>query len=181
MGQPVKLRDDVQITPLESGHAAEMYRWMTDPEVSSNVGLRRTPSLDATLDWIATAAGDPEVLALAILQGGRHVGNVVFDQLDRHLGKIRLSVYIGETSARGLGVASTSIYLGMARAFGRPEVQKIWLTVHEQNEAAIRTYRRLGFEIEGVLRNEFKLDGVAVNAVYMGLLRREFEAISVVR
>jgi len=44
------------------------------------------------------------------------------------------------------------------------------LTVRQANANAIALYRKLGFEIEGVMRDGIKIDGTCENVVLMGLL-----------
>ena len=48
-------------------------------------------------------------------------------------------------------------------------VTKVGLRVLGWNEPAIRLYHACGFEVEGVLRGEFLLDGVLVDDVLMAL------------
>ncbi|MGW6191911.1 GNAT family N-acetyltransferase [Bacillus cereus] len=49
------------------------------------------------------------------------------------------------------------------------EVKKIALQVLETNEKAIQLYKKLGFEVEGILKNDKKLsDGKYYNTVVMG-------------
>ena len=43
------LRADVSLVPIEPAHAENMYRWMCDPEVSDNIGLRSAPSIEKTM------------------------------------------------------------------------------------------------------------------------------------
>jgi RimJ/RimL family protein N-acetyltransferase len=50
--------------------------------------------------------------------------------------------------------------------------------VHVNNQAALKTYAKLDFKVEGVLRDEFLINGDRTDAYYMGLLRKEFEQIS---
>jgi len=56
-------------------------------------------------------------------------------------------------------------------------LHKVWLTVHVRNSRAICAYARLGFEVEGVLRDGFLLAGERLAALYMGLLRDDFLAL----
>jgi len=176
---PVRLRGDVAIGPLREEYADNMLAWMLDPAVSLSIGLTRTPTLEKTRAWIANALSDTTVLPYAALWNGRHVGNVIFDQLDRHLDSARLSIYVGCPEARGCGVGSAGMYRYLADAFPQHGLHKIWLTVHAENAVAIRTYVKLGFQVEGVLRDGFKLDGRRLPALYMGILRRELEALPV--
>lgn len=162
----------VELRPLEAAHAETMLRWMLDPDVAENVGLRSTPTLARTLDWIAKDSVD----ARAICHDGLHIGNVVLDQLDTHLETARISIYLGEASARGKGLAAEALRLALAHGFTHHHLHRIWLTVHERNAAALALYERVGFQREGVLREDFLLLGERVNAILMSILRREFEA-----
>ena len=60
----VRCRTDVSLAPLGPEHAGAMFRWMSDPQVSRNIGLRSEPSPERTSRWIANCAGrsdDPPV------------------------------------------------------------------------------------------------------------------------
>ena len=155
-----------------------MYRWMCHPAIASGVGLRSTPSLERTRAWIQHSLDDPLTSAFAIVVDQQYVGNVVLDKIDTYLKTSRLSVYIGESQARGSGVGLTGIYRALLEGFKKHDLHKVWLTVHAQNEAALRTYLKLGFKVEGVLRDEFWLAGRRVDAYYMGLLSHELETPS---
>lgn len=171
------LRRDVSIGSLELDHAPNMLAWMQDPEVGANVGLVRPPTLEYTRTWITDALSGNSVWPYAIFHAGQHVGNVIFDQRDPHLGSARLSVYVGPRESRGAGVGLTGMYLALRNAFGERDLHKVWLTVHARNSRAICAYARLGFEVEGVLRDGFMLAGERLAALYMGLLRDDFMAL----
>lgn len=175
---PIQLRPDVELTSLNSGHAAAMFEWMCDPYISRNIGLTREPSLEKTGQWIATTREDPQVRAFAILLAGCHVGNVVLDHIEQRFGTVRLSIYIGEPSARSGGVGTTAMYLALKRAFDQLDLHKVWLTVHSHNFQAISVYSRLGFVLEGIHRDEFLMDGRRFPALYMGLLKTEFHTLT---
>ncbi len=167
------MRGDISLAPLVGGHAAAMSRWMDDPEVRNNVGLRREPSLERTVAWISAAQLDPSIRPFAILCDGAHVGNVILDRIDDHLRTARLSIYIGDAHARGAGIGRAAAWLALREAFDSLGMHKVWLTVHPRNTAALKTYAALGFKTEGVLRGEFILDGERLDALYLGVLRQE--------
>ena len=174
----LRLRSDVRITPLRPEHADRMYRWMRDPVVASSIGLRSVPSPERTAAWIGNSMKDPLIRAYAVLLEEQHVGNVILDKWDTYLKTCRLSVYIGESSARRNGVGRTAVYRALAEGFTNHDLHKVWLTVHADNSGAIKTYATLGFKLEGVLREEFLLGNRRIDAHYMGILRPEFEAVS---
>lgn len=164
----------VTVEPVGPHHAAAMLRWMQDPEVAANLGLRGEPSAERTEDWIRRSTADPAIRAYAVLVDGRHVGNVVLDRIDGWLGTARLSVYMGEPDARNRGIGQAGIRAVLAEAFGPLRLHKVWLVVHVRNARAIAAYLRIGFRIEGVLRDEFLLAGQRLDVFAMGLLASEF-------
>ena len=176
---PVRLRADVTLGPVLPDCAERMLRWVSDPEVSGHVGIRQVPSLEKTLAWIENAANDASVRPFAILLGDRHVGNVVLDRIDPHLGTARFSIYIGEPDARANGVGRSAAHLALRAAFEGLQLYKVWLTVHAENTRAIQSYLRVGFRQEGVLRGEFLLNGVRLDLLYMGILASEFADVPV--
>ena len=176
---PLPIRPDVALAPLELEHAPKMFEWMCDPAVRENIGLRSDPSLERTAAWIENALRDDSIRAIAVLLAGRHVGNVVLDRIDRYLSTARFSIYIGEPSARGGGVGTSATYCAAEVGFRELGLYKIWLTVHCRNRAAIQAYKKVGFVQEGVLRGEFLLDGERLDALYMGLLKDDFEQLPV--
>ena len=164
-------RADLELRPVEQAHAETMLCWMLDLEVAENMGLRSTPTLERTREWIAKG----DACAHAIFHEGRHVGNVVLDLFDTHLQTARISIYIGEPAARGQGIASAALRMALVRSFDQLKLHRIWLTVHERNARAIALYSKLGFRQEGVLRGDFMLRGERVNAILMGMLSSEFK------
>jgi len=67
----------------------------------------------------------------------------------------------------------TNLLEGAIQWADRNEIRKITLTVVETNEKAIALYRKYGFEIEGVLREDrLHSDGKYYNTIVMGRLRR---------
>ncbi|MCU1336549.1 MAG: family N-acetyltransferase [Bryobacterales bacterium] len=66
------------------------------------------------------------------------------------------------------------MYYALGKWFLDRDLNKVWLTVHALNAPAIRAYSALGFQVEGVLRDGFLLNGERLPALYMGLLRDDF-------
>ena len=163
---------EVTLVPLRPSHAAAMVRWLSDPAVGRNLGLRAKPTLVRTRAFIKDSDNDT-VCGRAILLDGAHVGTVVLDQIDRRIGKARLYIYVGDPRARGHGVGQRAVALACAHAFGPLGLHKVWLTVHVRNAAAIRAYELAGFVLEGTHRSEFLLGDERLDEYYMGILRTD--------
>ncbi len=165
---------DVSLRPLEAADAHRMLQWMQDPSVRFNVGVRREPSLEATLEWIRHSQQNGAIEARAIVVDGRHVGNAVLDQIDRSTASARLSVYIGAASDRLGGIGRRAIALLVREAFDSLSLQKVWLTVPIDNLPAIRCYASVGFRLEGILRRQHFAGNELKDSLYMGLLREDW-------
>ena len=137
--------DSLSLCALQMAHAAAMYRWMLDPEVSRNIGLRTEPTLQKTEEWIKRASTSREFFPLAIHWNGRHIGNVIFDQIAPDGSLARLSTYLGEPDARNQGLGTQALRASIEKAFDERGLQNIWLHVHSDNQRARRVYEKLGF------------------------------------
>jgi RimJ/RimL family protein N-acetyltransferase len=164
----------VKLVPVQPKHAKSILRWLRDPIIRGNLGLRSTPTMEKTRAFIDAAPNDPSVCARAIVADGKHVGMVTIDHIERPIDKGRLHIYVGESALRGQGVGQKALQLALATAFDELRLHKVWLTVHAKNPGAIAAYVRVGFQVEGVHRDEFSLDGERVNELYMGILASEW-------
>lgn len=173
----LNLRSNISIVPLSNQHAEKTAGWVQNQTVRENIGLRSEPSLEKTVRWIEQAAKDTSISAFAIIIDEVHIGNTILDKHDVYLATARFSIYIGEQSTRRSGVGRTATYQICKYGFDKLSLHKIWLTVHSQNFSAINTYNQVGFELEGVLKEEFLLNDKRLSAFYMGLLKNDFEKL----
>ncbi|MCY1227783.1 Acetyltransferase [compost metagenome] len=75
---------------------------------------------------------------------------------------------------RGRGLARPFLREVTERFFADPAFERLELNVYTFNEAAIRTYRSLGFREEGVRRSSAKVGDVRWDTAIYGLLRNEW-------
>jgi RimJ/RimL family protein N-acetyltransferase len=108
-------------------------------------------------------------LALVAVDGGRIVGNLVFEggtrSRIRHTGELGVSV---RQAYAGKGVGRALLEMLIAWAEGSGVIRKLDLKVRADNLNAIRLYERLGWKIEGVVTRDLCVDGVYHDALYMG-------------
>jgi RimJ/RimL family protein N-acetyltransferase len=83
-----------------------------------------------------------------------------------HTGILGMGVKVEHRGA-GIGEALLRATIDGARATGFTRIE---LTVREDNERAMRLYKKLGFAHEGIKRNGFLVDDRYYNLVCMGLL-----------
>jgi RimJ/RimL family protein N-acetyltransferase len=161
---------------IERDDLQRCHAWMNDEDLRSTLAQRYPVSLAREADWIerATRGQDPSemVFAICLIQGDRHIGNCALEQIDRDNGTATLGIFIGEADCRGQGFGEETVRTLCRFGFDELRLEKIRLDVHEGN-TAIRTYERVGFRREGVLRGEIFRRGGRRDVFRMGLLKNE--------
>lgn len=79
----------------------------------------------------------------------------------------------------GKGIGEEATRLTVDYGFKRLNAHRIWLGVNEQNKGAVRCYEKVGFRLEGVLRDEIFVFGKYVNALRMGILEGEWASSAI--
>ncbi len=144
----------VRLRRMGPEDAADVVRMRGDPEVQAQLFSERPPTLDEHLRWLAEigARGDRHEFMIVERTSGRSVGTIGLSHIDARHRHAEYGVVVGEPGARGKGFASEASRLLLDYAFGALGLHRVYLHVFAHNEPALRLYRRVGFEPEGVLR-----------------------------
>jgi len=85
--------------------------------------------------------------------------------------KCELAYFIDKDYA-GKGIMSKTFPLIIDYCFAELKMNRLYLITMANNQASRKLAERCGFEVEGILRNDFRLSsGVLVDDVYYGLIR----------
>lgn len=86
------------------------------------------------------------------------------------------AIGLGERAFWGKGYGTDAMRLLLHYGFCEWNVHRMTLSVFEYNPRAIRAYEKLGFQHEGRRRATLHRGGERFDMLYMGVLRREWEA-----
>ncbi|MDH6609779.1 RimJ/RimL family protein N-acetyltransferase [Streptomyces sp. SAI-208] len=177
---PVLAGDRTVLRPFTEADAEVMAEIVQDPEVVRFTG---TPSGELTLErlrsWYGSRSAQPDRLDLAVTDRatGELVGEVVLHEWDAQARSCTFRTLIGPRG-RGRGLGSEATRLVVGHGFERLGLHRIELEVYGHNARALRVYEKAGFRVEGVRREADLRDGVWVDWVVMGLLDREWAALT---
>ncbi|MFP5022811.1 spermidine N1-acetyltransferase [Pseudonocardia phyllosphaerae] len=76
-------------------------------------------------------------------------------------------------SCQGRGLAARATAAALDYAFGVLNLHKVYLVVDVENHRAVRAYERVGFTVEGELREEYFANGRYRDAYRMAVLQRD--------
>lgn len=82
---------------------------------------------------------------------------------NRHVGFLGM-VILKEFREIGIGTAMMDY---MMRWAGQEQLEKISLSVFSTNKRAIRLYQKFGFELEGTIKRQYKIEGKYVDELFM--------------
>jgi len=164
---------------IERDDLERCHDWMNDEELRSTLAQRYPMSLAQEGDWIerTTRGQDPcrLIFAICLFEGDRHIGNCGLEGVDRDNAVATFGILIGERDCRGKGLGEEATRVLCRFGFDEVNLHKIRLDVHAGNAGAVRTYERVGFRKEGVLREEAFRRGGYIDVIRMGLLRGELK------
>lgn len=169
------LGDRCYLRPLrEADIEGNWLHWFNDPEVTS---LMIRGSFPATVEsqtafYRSVTDGSESDLVLAIVarEGGTHVGNVGLHRIDWQHRNAEFGIVIGEREFWGRGIGTEATRMICRHGFDRLNLHRIWLGVFADHAAAIRSYEKVGFKVEGTMRAEILRQGRWHDKVIMGLL-----------
>jgi ribosomal protein S18 acetylase RimI-like enzyme len=160
----------VEIVPIKQEHIEGFHRALDFVARERRyLALLEAPPPESTRAFVLynIAQGYPQ---LVVLSAGEVVGwcDVLpkSGPVHAHVGVLGVAL-LPEFRGQGLGGRLLRQTLDAARTFG---LHRVELTVRQDNRSAIALYRKIGFEIEGLMRDAIKVDDVCENVVLMALL-----------
>ena len=177
----------VSLRPLDREDAALIVPWLHDPHVTRMLGEVFIPADIQAEAEVADLierlyqGGHDYLLGIVLprLSGSdetdRLIGMTEMHHLDLHHRRASLGIVIGDKQEWGKGYGAEVTALLCEYAFSGLEMNRVWLHVDEDNERAIRAYEKVGFQREGLLRQDRYTDAGYHNTVVMAVLREEWQ------
>ncbi|MFN0042029.1 MAG: GNAT family N-acetyltransferase [Alphaproteobacteria bacterium] len=154
---------------------ARYLAWLGDPVVNA-YSRRGDGSITAeqAAAYLSDLGADERVLAIETDALG-HIGNVKYGPIDRANRRADISIMIGERRSWGLGYGGEAIHVVSRHLFEHEGLNR--LDAGTANPAFLRMVARLGWRVEGVLRERVWLRGQPLDWTLVAQLRSEFQPI----
>lgn len=169
----------VILRPHAPENLAAFRRWYADPEIARLTRYQDGPMRRDEIDrFFQVRAVGTQSLAMAIhlRESGRLIGSCAFSAMDPDNGAAMLHITIGERDCWGRGHGSEATQLMLDHAFGTLGLHRVALAVFAFNERAIRSYRKVGFVVEGRSRQAIFRDGRFWDELHMSVLADEWRS-----
>lgn len=169
----------VHLRELTIDDTDDRYQWCLDKEVTKHLNMpERYPPFnrEETQTWIEMCINKTngyEQKAI-ITEEGKHIGWIDFKNIDNLNKHAELGIAIGDKSYWGKGYGLSAMNEMLIWGFTQLELNKIWLRVEIDNEKAIKSYKKMGYVEEGILRQDRLRNGEFVDRLRMSILKDEF-------
>jgi len=169
IGGTIRLRD------IEKADMANKVKWFNDPEVNRTLLIDEPLDLARTVEWFEKHSDDYSRRDFVIESTeGNPIGITGLVHINRTHGTAECYCVIGEKAYWGKGLGTEVHRLLIDWGFKNLGLHKVWADIRAENTAIIRVVEKLGFKVEGTLRQEKCVGGKRVDVVRIGVLRDEF-------
>lgn len=112
--------------------------------------------------------------AICIENSNKFIGLVSLTNIHDINKNAEFHIMIGESCEVNKGYGTIAIKIMLNHGFNNLNLNRIELKVLETNLRAIRSYEKVGFVKEGLLRNVVFKNGEYINMIVMGILKHEY-------
>jgi RimJ/RimL family protein N-acetyltransferase len=171
----------VRLRPFRRDDLPLLRAWHDTPEVMRHWGQAQplvTPDqFEADLNGRFARFDERGYLAIVPLepQDAQPIGRCEWEGLDRQNRSAEVMILIGEPAYWGHGYGTDALVTLLRYLFEVQRLHRVSLTVLSWNERAIRSYEKIGFAVEGVLREDVYDEGRYHDQTVMSILRDEFD------
>ena len=170
------------IVPATVGHAEALARLVRHNVAHLHAYLPAVAALAtldearAYLDVAVERAAEGEILEWYLFSGAELCGSIRVKDIDQHDRKAKIGHFLG-AQFEGQGIMTASLRVILEYCFSTLELNRMELHCASTNVPSMAVAARLGFTLEGTLRQDEWLNGAFVDQHVHGLLRAEWMAL----
>ena len=164
---------EIAAVDARSWHAylsdVETIEWTSTPFMEES-------DVAATIEYFREAFLDKRAIRWALAEGpdGVMIGDCGYNSFNSRDGRGEIGYQLSK-GLWGQGIMTRAVGAIVDYGFQTLELNKVEATVSVGNERSAGLLRKLGFKVEGTLRDYRNRRGVLGDSWYFGLLRREWE------
>jgi len=174
-GRPFVSGDRVDLCAVSEEDVDFLRDTVDDPAVWPTIAARTPTTEKQEREWYEErASSDDGGVNFVVAVDGESVGTVGVHGVDDVNGSAELGIFLAE-EFWGEGYGTEAARLATTYAFDQHRRHRVTARVFEGNEGSIRIWEKLGYELEGVHRDEVFVDGTYTDVRYYSVLEDEWD------
>jgi len=165
----------LKLRKIKTGDLELIMKWRMSPEVTSYMYTNPSLTIESQGLWLKGVNQSQEVLYWIIEYDNTPIGVMNICDIDKVNRKCSWAYYIGDTSFRGKGIATSlecNIYDYVFITLG---FNKLCCEVFQSNDKVVKMHQKFGSLSEGLLRDHIIKDDLKYNVVTMGILKQDWD------
>ena len=140
--------------------------------------IKFTGDIETTRDHIKDRIAGEEkgnymIYLLVENESDKLIGVIQLKDIDQNAGKREMGMFI-DKDFTNKGLMTKCVSMAADYCFNELDLNKVFLRIAMDNVASRRVAEKSGFEVEGILRHDFKTSaGKLIDAVYYGKLKSD--------
>ncbi len=164
----------VSIRRFEKHDIPNKVRWINNPENNTFLHYDLPLEIDKTEAWFDNNKGRTDRYDAVIEADGVPVGLIGLLSIDNKNKKAEYYVTLGERKYLGRGIAARATKLLLEYAFTELNLNRVYLYTEVDNSSAVRSYERIGFRREGVIKDDLFSKGRFVDRYVYRITKEDF-------
>lgn len=167
----------VYLRALEPDDYKTSIEWRRDNEIWGMVGSTKYFVSEAyEKKWVEDTIFNSRDIKLAVCEVGsnKYIGNVYATDIDQTNRSCTTGVLIGNHDYWSQGYASEAYRLLLDYLFNERNINRVQAYVLENNVASIKMHQKVGYKIEGTLRQSVYKNGKYLDLVILSVLKDEY-------
>lgn len=152
-------------------------KWLNNPLVSVYVGdePNKKTSLKKESDWFDSYNKNKQKKFFTIYTNKTPIGFMGLSNISVINRNADIFIAIGEDEYRGKGFGKLSLEWLINYAFKKLKLHKINLGVIDANVPAINLYKKIGFSVEGEMKEEVSINNKWHSMLSMAIFRKDWK------
>lgn len=164
----------VTIRKFEREDIPDKVKWINDPKNNTYLHYDLPLEIHKTEEWFEKIKDRTDRYDAVIEVNAVAVGLIGLLSIDNKARKAEYYVVIGDRNYLGKGVAEKATRLLLSYAFLHLGLNRVYLYTECGNLAAIRSYERIGFKLEGLIKNDLFSKGRYVDRYIYSILKKDY-------
>jgi len=160
---------------MEKKDIPNKVKWVNDEEVRKTLFITDISEI-GTEQWLSKVASDGSRRDYIVFdsQTNKPIGFSGIDKIDYVNSKAETYFCIGEKEYRGIGLGTDVMTTITKHCFIDLRLNKVYLYTWTSNIAMVKVSKRVGFTMEGTLRQNLLSNGVFKDTFVFSMLKSEF-------
>lgn len=162
---------------LTASDAVQAYAdWLNDSMVNEYLETRHVHQTVKTCeDFIQNCNADPcsHLFGIFLRDSDAHIGNAKLGFINQTHARGELSMFIGVKSCWGKGFATEVVRSITEYGFEHLGLERIQAGCYEEHIASLSVFKKVGYQVEGLLREHVISNGHRTGCFWLGILKNE--------